>query len=912
MINEDLLEKARLHVRRWFARRMPRHMLFHDLEHTMSVTRSAVDLGRAMGIADQDLALLEMAALFHDTGYALTYKGHEAESMKLAETFLKKHKVPKSDIQRVKELILVTEVGQKPRTPLQKIMRDADSAKAGQADFDEKSERLRRELGVIRGKRPSGKAWLIENIAYLKYHRFHTTQGRERYQKQKDLNLKELQERAQLPVLVDPVQKVVEERYHDRDLSWLSFNDRVLQEARDARVPLLERLKFLAIYSSNLDEFYRVRVASLRGLVKLNKADRAALEITPARLVERINAKSLEQQQGFGILYRNTLLPALEQHGIRIVKEDGLSAKQKKAALRYFKDQVSPLLNTAIARPGNAPFIEDRKLYFACTIRSNKGGKAGEKDRTVMLNIPSGELGRFLLLPAEEGRTDIIFLDDVVRLGLPSLFKGHKVRGCGAIKLSRDAELYLDEEFTGNVKEKVKKSLKKRQTGVPSRFLYDSSMHKETLRILRRSLGLKKQDMVPGGRYHNFSDLLHLPVSGLADLHDPPWPPVAHPDLPVDGDPFRTIGKKDVLLHFPYQDFGQFVGWLRAAAIDPGVERISITLYRVAQGSAVCAALMDALHNGKDVTVFVEVQARFDEDSNLFWGELLETAGATVLYSYEGLKVHCKLCMVERRLAGRAERYAYLGTGNFNEKSARIYSDMGLLTSDPVICAEVAEVFTHLKDREYRPKLKELLMAPLTLRSRLEEMIDREIMHARTGGKASIRIKVNSVEDRAIIRRLYDASRAGVQVRMIVRGICCLVPGVPGLSENIEVISIVDRFLEHARIYQFHNGGDEQVYLASADLMERNLDRRVEVCFPLKDQRIKQEVVKLLDLQWMDRVKARLIDAEQKNTYLPPLAGTTPLRAQEATYTYFKDKSAKARKRAGRRPAEIADGRRKQ
>ncbi len=909
MITEELLEKARLYVRRWFARRMPKHMYFHDLEHTLSVSRSAIGLGQAMGLTTSEIALLEMAALFHDTGYALKYKGHEGESVTLAETFLKKHNVSARDIAIIKALIMATVVDAEPATTMQKIIRDADSAKAGQADFDGRSELLRRELGAVHGTRPAGRAWLLENINYLKKHRFHTSQGKKRYERQKRLNLTSLQEKAKLPITTYNTTVIKSERYFDRDLSWLSFNERVLQEARDPRVPLLERIKFLAIYSSNLDEFYRVRVASLRSLTKLNRSYRTALDITPSRLVDKINKQALLQQQEFGSLYRGTLLPELEEAGIRILQNERLSVQQKRFVQDYFKNRILPLLNTAAARPGNAPFIEDRKLYFACTIKPKPGSKlrGGLKDRIILLNIPSAELGRFIQLPSDQDRTDILFLDDAVRLGLPSLFAGSKIMGCHAIKLSRDAELYLDEEFTGNVKEKVKKSLKKRHTGVPSRFLYESSMPKETIRALRQLLGLKKQDVVPGGRYHNFSDLMQLPVEGHQELRDPAWPALTHPDLHEDADPFKAIKKNDIMLHFPYHDFGMLVRWLRRAASDPGVKRISVTLYRVAEGSAVCAALMDALHNGKDVTVFVEVQARFDEGSNLFWGETLEKAGAHVLYSYEHLKVHCKLCLVERSEGGRIVHYAYLGTGNFNERTSRIYSDIALLTKDPALCKEALEIFTYLKDRDHRPNVSRLLMAPLTLRSRLEEMIDREIEHALSGGEASITIKVNSIEDRAMIQKLYDASRAGVKIKMIVRGICCLVPGVPGMSENITVISVIDRYLEHARIYVFHNNGQTTVHLASADLMGRNLDRRLEVAFPINDPALRQEILHMLDLQWKDRVKARLIDEHQLNSYLPPTGNRKPIQAQVATYTYFKKASAAATKQ----PAERGRARKK-
>jgi polyphosphate kinase len=889
MIDEDLLEKARHHVRRWFVRRMPARMVFHDLEHTLNVTRAAVGIAEAMNIPARDIALLELAALFHDTGYALAYAGHEENSARLAEAFLKKNAVAKRDIARVQALIMATRMGVEPRSILQQVLRDADSSKAGQVDFLEKSERLRRELESVRGLKLDDRTWNDENLSYLKAHRFHTRYAQRRYGAQKQINLEALHARKALPVRKLRTPRV-KERFMDRDMSWLSFNERVLQEAEDPRVPLLERLKFLAIYSNNLDEFYRVRVASLRSLVKLNKADRVALEVPPEKLVARLNRKALKQQQDFGALYRGTLLPALAKHGIRLMRDTELKPAQRIAVRAFFTERIAPLLNTAAVRVGNAPFIEDRKLYFVCRLRHAGRGKS----RLVLLNIPTEEVGRFFLLPSKAGTTEVIFIDDVIRACLADVFAGHKVLGCHAIKLSRDAELYLDEEFGGNVKEKVRKSLRKRRTGVPSRFLHDNTMPRTTLRALRTLLGLGKQDVVAGGRYHNFSDLMKLPVEGYPELRDKPWPAFDHPAFAQGSNAFRTIATGDRLLHFPYHDFGALVRWLEQAAMDAAVQHIAITLYRVADGSAVCYALLKALEQGKRVTVFVEVQARFDESSNLYWGERLEKAGAQVLYSYERLKVHCKLCLVERTERGRTKRYAYLGTGNFNESTSLLYVDSALLTARESITREVDGVFAHLRDRRQRPSQEHLMVAPLTLRTRLEQLIDKEIELALSGRPAEILLKLNSIEDHAMIRKLYDASNAGVTIRLIVRGICCLVPGVKGMSENITAISIVDRYLEHTRAYVFGNNGKTLVYLSSADWMGRNLDRRVEVAFPVLDTALKQEVLELLEIQWSDRVKARLIDARQTNPYVLPIRGEPSVHAQAATYAYLTAKAKAA------------------
>lgn len=890
-IDRSLIEKARLHVRQWFARRMPKRMRFHDLEHTLAVTRTATALGRAAGLPQKDLHLLELAALFHDTGYALAYNGHEAQGADLAEAFLRKHGVGAADIRVIRSLILSTRLQARPRTPLQALLRDADSAKAGQVDFEARGELLRQERELTFGAPIGAKAWLQENARYLAAHRFHTVQGRQRFGAQKRINLERLNARlAEKRSLASPA---VPYRFMDRDLSWLSFNDRVLQEAKDPRNPLLERVKFLAIYSSNLDEFYRVRVASLRSLGRLGKATRAALEVPPEKRVERINAKALRQQQEFGRLWRGTLRPALRRAGIRLVDADELDAGQERFLERHTKAAILPRLFTAAVREGNAPFIEDRKLYFVCRVAQSAGKRV--KGRLMLVNIPSDELGRFVALPAPRGRTDIMFLDDAVRRCLPQLFNGHRVLECHAIKLSRDAELYLDEEFAGSVKEKVSKSLRKRLTGVPARLLYDAGMPKRTVRALRALLNLEKADMVPGGRYHHFSDLFGLPVKRRTGLTDRPWPPLPHPALSGKS-AFAAADQGDVLLHFPYHDFGQFTAWLAKAARDPAVRRIRITLYRVAPDSAVCQALLEALRHGKEVQAFVEVQARFDEGHNLKWGERLEQAGAQVNYGYEGLKVHCKLCLIERVVRGRAKRYAYLGTGNFNERTARLYSDSALITADAAIADEVEQVFRYLTDRRQAPRLRHLLMAPTGLRDAMEAAIDKEIEHAALGRPAGILLKLNSLEDRALIGKLYDAAQAGVPVRLIIRGICCLVPGVRGLSDRIEAISIVDRYLEHARAYVFENGGQPRMFLSSADWMGRNLDRRVEVAFPLLSAELQAELRSLLELQWRDGTKARVIDAKQVNAYRKALRGERAVHAQRDTYMLLRAASRRGSK----------------
>jgi polyphosphate kinase len=890
MITAALLEKARLHVKRYFARHMPKWMAFHDLEHTLSVARFAVDIGRASGFSAQDLRTVELAALFHDLGYASAYKGHEQASATLARDYLLSQGVSATSVARVEGLIMATRMNARPRGVLQRVLRDADSAKAGQVDFHERAERLRLELEHMLGKRIGARAWTLENIAYLSEHHFHTTYAQRRFNRQKAINLAALHatlgEQKKTRVATGRA-----EPFFDRDLSWLAFNARVLQEAQDPDNPLLERLKFLAIHSSNLDEFYRVRVAQLRGLTKLGKRDRSALEVPAEKRLDKINRMALAQQQAFGATYRGEVLPALAKHGIRFIDERSLSKEQRGFVMDYFTERVAPLLSTAALRAGNAPFIEDRKLYLVCELTQ----RGAARRKHVLVNVPSDELGRFITLPARKGRTELFFLDDAIRLCAPGIFSGFKLTACHAIKLSRDAELYLDEEFAENVVDKVRRSLKKRRTGVPARFLYDGAMPPRIVRRLRELLGLRKPDLIPGGRYHNLNDLMALPIEGHPELRDTPLPPLPHPRLGHGRDPFGTIRKGDVLLHFPYHDFRAVTDLLRRAARDPAVVAISITLYRVARTSSVCEALLEAARSGKRVSAHVEVQARFDEGNNLFWGEALEQAGARVTYGREGSKVHCKLCLIERRENGRTVRYAYLGTGNFNERTATLYGDMAVLTANPDLTRDVAEAFALLADPDRQPRTRHLLMAPTGLRAAMERGIDGEIANALSGKPASILLKLNSLEDRPLIRKLYDASRAGVDVRIIVRGICCLVPGENGHSERITAVSIVDRFLEHARVYVFHNGGDPALYLASADWMERNMDRRVEAAFPLLDETLRTEVMRFLELQWSDNVKARTIDKRQSNPFRAKGKGERTVRSQTAWYKILKEQSRTGR-----------------
>ncbi len=878
MITRSLVENARLHVRRFFHKHMPARLRFHNLEHTLSVAEAAKAIGRASGLKGNALLLVEVAALFHDTGYADVYNGHEAESAKHARAWLHKAGMDNRTVSQVTDLILATSLLHRPRTLAQRVIRDADSAKAGQADFIAKGILLKAEREALLGKPISHVTWRKENLEYLRTHQFHTAYARQRFNRQKAINLHLLEAQASEGNTPLP------EPFMDRDLSWLAFNDRVLQEAQNPHVPLLERLKFVAIHSSNLDEFYRVRVAQLHSLRKLGKWNRSALDVPPDKHIARINKVALKQQAALGSVYRNHLLPALRKCGIRIRNEKQLTKAQRHHVLEHFHHAVAPLLRPIALRGTNAVLIEDRKPYLVFTFTH----KGNHRPKPVVVNVPSADLGRFIMLPSHRGGTDLMYLDDVIRFGASHLFRGKIIKGCYAIKLSRDADLYLDEEFTEDVAEKVRKSLRKRSTGLPARFLYDGRMPHALLADLRRMMDIKKTGTLEGGRYHNLSDLMSVPISGHPELRDAPMPPLHHPALHRKS-PFRAMQAGDILVHIPYQDFEHITNLLHEAADDPEVRRIAITLYRVAQSSQICEALVKAARNGKRVEVVMEVQARFDEGNNLHWASLLSESGAKVSYGVAGYKVHAKLLLLERGPVKAIKRYALLGTGNFNEQTARIYGDMALLTAQASITGEVARIFSFLMKGSLPGPTELLATSPEQLRVFLEKAIDYEIEQAFLGQPAEIFLKLNSLEDKSLIRKLYDAERAGVKVRLIIRGICCLKPGVPGHSTHIQAISIVDRFLEHARVYVFNNAGKPIIYLASADWMERNLDRRVEVAFPILHEHQRKEVLRFLELQWADNVKARILDPKQSNAYRKKSPKEKPVRAQLDWYTWLKE-----------------------
>ncbi|TXF91624.1 polyphosphate kinase 1 [Neolewinella aurantiaca] len=674
-----------------------------------------------------------------------------------------------------------------------------------------------------------------------------------------------------------------------RDTSWLHFNARVLQEAADERVPLYERIKFLAIYSSNLDEFYRVRVASLRQFKKLDKADRRELfNFKPKRELKSIRKIVAAQQEEFGQIFRGQILPQLKKENIHLLHWNEMSPNQTEFAAGYFDKEIKPHLDlhwlpAEQVASSELPFLKSGQLCLAVELDEET---ARETEEIALVPLPTKKQPRFIVLPNPESDPDgyyVIFLDSIVRANL-ARWIGRKVAFGYSFKLSRDAELYIENEFDGELHRKIEHRLSQREDGLPTRFLYDSNMPKWMRKRLKNTLGLSKYDMIPGSRYQNFMDFFSFPLPpGREDLAYEDLPPLPHPRLNSEDSIMESMDASDLLLHFPYQKYDYVPKLIREAADHPEVTKFQITLYRVAGKSAVVTELLRALEKGKEVEAFVETKARFDEASNLYWGKQLEAAGAYVRYSYPAVKVHTKLLHIQREIPGqKTVHYTYIGTGNFNEKTAKIYTDHALLTCRPRIGKDVQQVFQLLKGNLILPNCKKLLVAPFTLARGISDMIDEEIKRAKAGETAYLFFKMNSLEEEKMINKIREAAAAGVDVKLIVRGICRLQPGP---EENIEIISIVDRFLEHARVYIFGGGDVEKVYMGSADLMDRNLYRRVEVVTPVEDPILRLEMRRILDIQWRDNQKARFLSYGRLNEFRK--GGEGVFRAQTDLYRYF-------------------------
>lgn len=670
----------------------------------------------------------------------------------------------------------------------------------------------------------------------------------------------------------------------NREISWLGFNDRVLQEAADPTVPLIERLRFLGIFSNNLDEFFRVRVATLRRLVVVGEEEVIDyFEMDPKRCLSEIQSTVIKLQAKFERVYQS-IIDELENEKIFIIDESDLNEVQDAFVREFFEDKVRPYL-VPIMLNVDSPFprIKDKVIYLALRLSNS------EKTDFALMEVPS-EVKRFIALPSPEGSSCIMLIDDVIRLNLPKVFEIFEYTQTEAytIKITRDAELDIKEDVSQSLMQKLEDSIKGRRTGSFTRFVYDSEIPDDLFDFMVRKLGLNdSQNLIPGGRYHNFKDFISFPSLARADLNYEVLPALKVPEFSNYRSFFKAIKAKDIMLTFPYQSFGYIIDLLREAAIDPLVRSIKINIYRVAKNSRIMNALINAAHNGKEVVVSLELKARFDEKHNLYWSTKLQEEGVKVIFGVEDLKVHSKLIVIEREEEGGIHYYTHIGTGNFHEKNASIYTDHALLTAHQEIGKEVSQVFEFL-DRNYLHfKYEHLLVSPYTTRSKFVQNIEHEIKNAKAGKKAFIYFKLNNLVDREFIELLYKASQAGVKVKAVVRGICSLIPGKPGLSENIEIKSIVDRFLEHTRCFIFANGGHEKYYISSADWMSRNLDSRVEVSVPIYDKHIKKVLKDFLLICFKDNCKSRVIDKLQLNLYTNS-EKKEKIRAQYHIYDYFK------------------------
>ncbi len=676
--------------------------------------------------------------------------------------------------------------------------------------------------------------------------------------------------------------------YINREISWLSFNERVLQEAQDPTTPLIERLKFLGIFSNNRDEFYRVRVATIRRLSKLGRKAIAIYGEDPKELLSKLQRKVIEQQNQFETTYQ-TLIKELAKNQVYIINETQLSITQQRFVKEYFENEVMPSLFPIMVDDSKAfPYMKDKVSYLYVKLSSNTDT---QKKRYALIEIPSRTISRFVVLPKQGSKHYIILLDDVIRFNVNDIFGvfGYDTAEAYNIKLTRDAELDIDNDVSKSMLEKISKSVKARKQGLPVRFVYDAAMPNDMLTYIMKKLGMAKKDnAIPGGRYHNFKDFISFPNLGEKALVYNHPPSLQHPALKdITTTTLKVIKEQDVLLHYPYHSFNHVINLLQEASMDPVVESIKITLYRVADSSKIANALINAVKNGKRVTVLVELQARFDEENNIYWANKLQEEGAQVIYGVPGLKVHSKLFLITTREKGKELKYAYIGTGNFNEKTARIYTDFALLTANKLLTDDVLKVFEFYENNFRVSQFKQLAVAPFYMRQFFVDLIDQEIKHAKQKKKAAITLKMNSLIDKDMINKLYEANNAGVEVTLIVRGACSLVTELAGYSENIKAYSIVDKYLEHARIFIFHNLGNEKIYISSADWMSRNLDSRSEVAVPILDEGIRKQLKDIVAIQLSGNTKLRIIDKQQTNQYKKAKPGEKKVRVQDEVYSYL-------------------------
>lgn len=689
---------------------------------------------------------------------------------------------------------------------------------------------------------------------------------------------------------INPIPRALQKRKTIiRDISWLAFNGRVLQEAADETVPLKERIKFLGIFSNNLDEFFRVRVAALNRMIHLGNKAKMHLELNPESILEEIQEIVLAQQNSFERTWKE-ILRELKKQKIFLVDDRKLNATQQKFVLQYFNEEVrSYIIPLMIESIQNFPSLNDKSIYLAC--RLSKEDKSIPQ-KFALVSVPARRLPRFVILPSKPGEQHIILLEDIIRFCLPAIFSffGYDRFSAHTIKVTRDAEIDIDNDVSTSLIQKIEKGLKNRKKGKPVRLVYDKEIDPVLLAYLIKKLGLSHKDnIIPGGRIHNFKDFMNFP-DHIFQQRSSRKKPFTHPLLQHANSVTNVVLEKDVMLHFPYHSFDSVISLLIEAAIDPHVISIKVTCYRLAERSKVINALTNAVRNGKHVTVMLELKARFDEEANLEWKNELEEAGVKVLIGVPDMKVHAKLCLIKRRQNNITTHYGFVSTGNLNEKTALLYGDHCLLTSDRHIMADVNRIFTYLENPGNRISFlrscKKLLVSPVNMRRVIYQLINKEIKAAKQKRPAAITIKLNSLSDEKLIAKLYDAAKAGVELKMIIRGICCMFTENRKFKIPVQAISIVDEYLEHARVMVFHNDGNEKMYISSADWMVRNIDHRVEAACPVLEADMQQEIKDLLSIQLSDNIKARVLDNDLSNQYINP-RNKKKIRSQVEIYNYL-------------------------
>jgi polyphosphate kinase len=671
----------------------------------------------------------------------------------------------------------------------------------------------------------------------------------------------------------------------NRELSWLEFNQRVLEEAQDPEVPLLERVKFLAIFSSNLDEFFMIRVAGLKRLILNRDQTPGSDGLTPTEVMTAIAVRTHELVEQQHRCFLEELAPRLAAEGIHLVRPKEVDEAQQAFLEEFFRRSILPVLTPLAIDPGHPfPYLGNRSLCLVASIRPSIPSALPSTSLAVV-HIPSQVVPRFVALPAPAGQYAFMLLEDVIRMQLPRLYRGYDILSCHAIRITRDADLQIPRGRAQDLLSTIEASLRERRMGAAVRLQYDADLPAGVLTTLVEELELGPEDLYEGEGFTAFSDLFQLyQAVDLPRLKERPLPPLPVPAFQAAPDVFSAIRAGDILVHHPYQSFDAVVRFVREAAVDPKVLAIKMTLYRVSPTSPIAQALTVAAENGKEVAVLVELQARFDEEANIRWARALEEVGAHVVYGLVGFKTHCKACLVVRQEADGIRRYVHLATGNYNVRTGGLYTDLGLFTCRESFGDDVSELFNLVTGYTRPQAFQHLLVAPAGLRDGLAFRIRREAEHARAGRRARIIAKMNSLVDRTLIEELYAASQAGVRIDLMVRGICCLRPGVPGLSERIRAVSIIDRFLEHGRIFCFENGGAPEYWLASADWMPRNLDHRVEVAFPVLEPGLQEQIRDILEVQLADNVKARRILPDGRSERIRAGEDVAAVRSQERLY----------------------------